>query len=583
MSDQWLDILSQWVENNNDQWRGETDIPTAASGISDINAYVRSFIRSYADMATEISPIPPSDILASIHGFDTRDLPADIYGWAYKDLLGIIDTHLPSDLQAIMNIIEIRDLPTSVIGEWWHGQLDLSAEFYRIWNRGYKNLQIILHGWDTKELPSYINAVYYVDLGATLRGGLFRNLLATISPIPSVNMTGIIHGFAIFNLGALLNGGYGPGDIQAYINAVRAVDLSAYITAYKGIQTPFDLLALIVGGYSIDLLAYMGGISPINLPAYIFAIQKILDLNAIIIPSTILMKRVISVPLLEYKDLSAMLNFMCFKSGYRDLPAYLHTLYKSDLSAYVIGWFGNISDNLKDLGAYINAEIYSTQDRISLSYIPEADKYTRFKLSFTTKDGYITWDTLPLSFANYYSKNLVASIVGTLTNTNLGASITATWDWNYSQLPDYVKPKTHEVFINIEKFEEQWHRFVEIMFDKDGTSPFKYFYVNGTEKVYKVDRSRHWTIWAEGYSKVENSLIEKANSRRKFIFKMSDYSTIDEAIRDLMERVAYPSTANLTASIDGGLAIHSDMTASISAANTTHHWVKHLRAQITGI
>lgn len=581
MSSQWIDQLLQWVENNNDQWIGVDQVLTS-SGIADIGSYIRSFIRSYSDMATEISPILPSDVAASIHGFDTRELPADIYGWAYQDLLGVIDAHLPSDLQAIMRVIETRDLPSNIVGEWWHSQLDLSAKFHRIWDRKYKNLQALLHGWAIIDLPSYVNAVYYYDITASIMGGLLKDLAASIGVIPPSNMQGIIHGFAIYDLPALLNGGYGPSDLQSYINSVTPSDLAAYIGAYKGIEVPFNLSALIEGGYSIDLPAYMVSISPIDLLAYINPVLKALDLKATIIPSTIMMKRIILVPLLEHKNLNAIVNFMCFNSAYSDLSAYTYALHKMDLQAYVIGWFGSTSDNLKDLTAYINTETHVALDTVTLSYIPEIDKYTRLNLLFRSVDTYITWDTFGVEFSNYYIKNLIASIVGVPNSTNLSASLNATWDWNFSQLPEYIKPKTHEVFINIEKLEEQWKRFVELMFDRDGREPFKYFYVDGTQKVYKVDRSRHWTIWADGYSRVDDSMIERVNVRRKFIFKMSDYTTIDEAIRDLIERAAYPISSDIGAYIDGCQDIYLDINASINSVYK-YRWIKHLKAEITAV
>jgi len=115
------------------------------------------------------------------------------------------------------------------------------------------------------------------------------------------------------------------------------------------------------------------------------------------------------------------------------------------------------------------------------------------------------------------------------------------------------------------------------MFDRDGDSTFKYFYVSGTQKVYKIDRSRHWTIWADGYSRTEDSMIERVNVRRKFIFNMSKYDTVDEAIRELMERAAYPTSTELGAYINGGLAPHLDLTALIDPI-VKYTWVKHLIA-----
>jgi len=117
------------------------------------------------------------------------------------------------------------------------------------------------------------------------------------------------------------------------------------------------------------------------------------------------------------------------------------------------------------------------------------------------------------------------------------------------------------------------------MFDREGNEPFKYFYVSGTQRVYKVDRSRHWTIWADGYNRTTDSMIERTNVRRKFIFKLSDYDTIDEAIRELMERAAYPTSAELGAYINGGLAPHLDLVASVFPI-VKYTWVKHLSANL---
>lgn len=579
MSDQWIDQLSQWIENNNEQWLGQEEIITISGVTSDVSAYIKSFIQSYSDLSAEAKAIYYSDVNSIIHGLDTRDLSATIRAFLSSDISGFIDTHSPIDIQALLNVIEIRDIASTIMGEWPHGSVDIGAEFYKIWNRGYKSLQTLIHGFAIVDLPSYINAVYYSDIPANIVGGLLKDLAASIGIIPPSNLQGLIHGFDTVDLPSLLNGVYGPGDIQAFVNVVRPFDLSARIAAYKGIETPYNLLASIVGGYSVDLAAYLGGVNPINLRAYITAIQKIIDLPATIIPSTILMKKVIQVPLLEHKDLTAIVNFMCFNSSYANLPSYLYTIHKSDLSAYIISWFGGTADHLKDLKAYVNASTYTAQDRMTFSYIPEVPKYTRLNLSFTAPASYYTWDTINVRFANYRTKDLLSSITGVLRSVNLGASLTPTWDWNYSQLPNYVKPKTHEVFINVEKFEEQWRRFVELMFDKDGTNPFKYFYVSGTEKVYKIDRSRHWTIWADGYNKVENSLIEKANVRRKFIFRMSDYSTMDEAIRDLIERAAYPTYVNLGAYIDGGLSPYIDLSAIVDIKHV-HKWIKNLSAGI---
>jgi hypothetical protein len=559
------------------------DLPATLSVLENymnLSAYIKSTIQSYADLVASVYGIPPEDLPAFIHGWDTRDIPANIYGWAIKDLPGYIGTHPPEDLPGILNVIEIRDLPGSITGEWWHGSYDLPAEFYRIWNRGEKDLGAFLAGWAEFDLPAYITAVYFKDLAAIIQSSSIVDLPGTISPIAPIDLTGSLHGWDTRYLSAIINGVYGPYDIQAYLNAVPPKDLRAYIAGFGGIEIPFDLQGIVEGWYTSDLPAYMSLVYPVDLPAYIAVLGKSADLGASIIPNTILMKRALQIPLLEYKDLNAMINFMCFGSAYSDLGAYMYAIHKLDLPAFIIGWYGSTSDNLKDLGAYINAEDYVVQDKFEgARFVPEIDKYTRLRLRFGSVDKYTTWDTIDLVYGTYYAKNLGAYINGILTSADLGASLTATWDWNYSELPDYVKPKTHEVFINMERFEEQWRRFVELMFDRDGDQPFKYFYVTGTQKVYKVDRSRHWTIWADGYNRTEDSMVERVNVRRKFIFNMSQYSTVDEAIRELMERAAYPTSSDLTAYLNVSIGPHLDLEASIDPI-VKYTWVKHLPASL---
>lgn len=558
------------------------DLPASVFALSnflDLGAYLKSTIQSYADLVAAVYGIPPEDLSAFIHGWDIRDIPATIYGWAIKDLPGYIGTHPPENLQAILNIIEIRNLPASITGEWWHGQYDLSAEFYKIWMRGEKDLGAILSGWAELDLPAYISVVYFKDLIAIIQSSTVVDLPGTILPIAPKDLQGLIHGWDIRYLQAFINGVYGPYDLQAFLNVTPPKDLSAYICGYKGIQIPFDLQGIVEGWYTSDLPAYLNLVSPADLQAYLNVTGKSIDLGASIIPSTILMKRALQIPLLEHKDLGAFINFMCFGSAYKDLPGYLYVLHKLDLPAFIIGWYGGTADNLKDLGAYINAEDYIVQDKVSLRYVPEIDKYSRLRVRFGVSDGYITWDTIDILYGTYYAKNLRVYINGILTSADLGASLTAEWDWNYSELPEYIKPKTHEVFINMDKFEDQWRRFVELMFDREGNSTFKYFYVSGTNKVYKVDRSRHWTIWADGYSCTEDSMIERVNVRRKFIFNMAQYNTVDEAIRELMERAAYPTHVDLSAYINGGLATHIDLSAYIDPI-VKYTWVKHLSADL---
>jgi len=526
----------------------------AAIGVftmSDLSAEITPLkYKATLDLTSVLSSVRPIDLASLLHGYDFKDIAASLHSWAQTDVSASIGSHLPSNLGASVAPI----LPV--------------------------HLNAWLHGWATFDLGTSIIPFYTFDLSAQIRSTWLYDLISTIYPIPSKELQGLIHAWHTMDLPSELIGGYGPYDLQAYLRVYPFSNLQGVL---KGVYTGYKNLAAAVEGWNTsDLMAMIDTIYPFDLGAILTAQGKTIDLPATIIPSIILLKRMIQIPLMERKDLSAIINFACFGSAYKDLYASMYTLYKKDLSAYIIGWHSSSgADRLYDLGAFINTETLTAQDKITIQYLPLVQNtYARLKIAFapsTMPDAYKVMDILQIFFGTYHHANLQASINGILESINLKASITPTFDYNYSELPDYVRPKTHEVFINLARGEVQWRRFIELMFDKDGTSQFKYFYVDGSQKVYKMDRERHWTIWATGYTEVSDSLIERANIRKKFIFDVSKYSTVDEAIRELMERAAYPSWKELSAYIDGGMPPYKDLSAELGVISK-YSWSRNLRS-----
>lgn len=543
------------------------------SGCDDLQGYIKTFQTSNFDIPISIAPIPSQNLASFLHGWDTKNLDA------------YLNITPPFDLHAIMNIIEIYNLPGSIVGEWWHGSTDISAGFHRILNRNYSYLSSIIHGWAERYLPAYITAVYFKDLWASIRGSFYTDIAASIGLIPPSDIQGIIHGYDTYDLPSLLNGVYGPYDIQGYIRVHPSLDLSIIM---RGVYSGYKNLNAILEGWNVkDLHASMQYIYISDLNASINDMWGKLNLGASIIPGMMLLKRVLKISLMEYKNLGALVNFSCGGSGYKNLSATFGTIFsKRDLPTFIYGWHSGLLDNLKDLGAYINTESYSVQDKYLTTYdaLPITDKHIRLVTRNATYDPslYKVWDKLNIRYGAFNYKNLTASMIGVLNSYNLRASITTVIDMNYSELPDYIKPKSHEVFINLERGEDQWRRFIELMFDRDGTAPFKYFYVDGTQKVYKIDRDRHWTIWAMGYDKAEGSFVDRVNIRKKFIFDLNKYNTVDEAIRELMERAAHPTRVELSAFIDGGVPPHIDLSATMDIKNI-YRWSRNLPAQIDAI
>jgi len=558
----------------------------ATSNYLDLGGYIKSFVQTDTDLPAFVRPYVQSyvDLVTAIRRKDVgdEDLGAGIHGWAPYDLAALIGAHSPADLNALLNIIEIKDLPASIHGALYSGQADLGAEVYKIFQREYKNLGAYIRSTMIEyDLPAYLNVISTYDLPVYIKafGRSTKNLGAYLIARQMKNLSASIHGYDTRDMGAIVAGVYGPYDLQAYIRVHPYLNLPATIAGwYRGV---FNLQGIIEGSYRSDLFAFINPILPMNLGAYINAIGQSFDLGALITPNVVKLKRVINVSLLESRDLKGILNAFCFSSNYKDLGSSLYALQKKDLSAFILVWLSD--DGYKDLGAYINAESYVVENKLSAKFVPSTASYAQLKLGFSAHGpSYTVFDTQRVLFGTFYAANLLASIRGILRSVDLGASIEPLVQANYTELPDYINPKSHEVVIDLTaKGRENWRTFVEIMFNRGGPEPFKYFYVSGSNKAYRIDRERHWTVWASSYNEDTTDMIERKNVRSKFIFNLSRYDTIDAAVRDLIDRVSSYHFAELSAIIQPILPPYADLSVSISA-KFKRTWVKNLPASIIG-
>ena len=554
-------------------------------GIDDLSAYIKSATQASKNLGASIVGYPPRDLSAFIHGWDYRFLNASLYAWTPRDLSSYIGTHPPADLPSIMNLIEIDNIPANIYADWWHGQLDLNTEFYKIFYRGRINLKGIIHGWDTLDLSGNINTVYKLDLKALIAPTRGINLPTSIFSVAPSDLSAFIHSYDTRNLSAGLIGVYGPYDIQAFINASGGfINLPAHLQSMHGVGVISNLSASVSGWGRLDLSAFISTIKADDLGGIVNVTGKSLDLTAYIIPRTLRIKKALLVSLLEHRDLYAIINFQCFVSTFRSLPASMYLLYKKDLRAFIFGW--NNADGFANLGAYINAENYLVEDTHNINLFAEQaqSKFALLDIKFNTTSSYTTFDTINVVYSGKDRINLGAYLNVVLTSKNLSATLNPITQTNYSELPDYVNPKTHEIVIDFnDKWQEIWRKNVEILFSKDGSKPYHYFYVSGTNKVYKVDRSRHWTIWANSYIETTNDMIERRNVRSKFIFKLSNYKTIDEAIRDIIDRATFYRRTNLNASINAIIDYDhiADLNSSIITKPGFKTWAKYLIASLT--
>jgi hypothetical protein len=424
----------------------------------------------------------------------------------------------------------------------------------------------------TRDLYSALNAGYF---------GIIRDLPSYVTAIEPVNLNSIIHGFAIRDLPASINAVYGPNDIQATISPIPALDLKSSIAGFKALNATYNLRSVVEGYYAFDLSSSIQAITPKDLNSYINSVGKVADLGASIVPMTILMSKIFSVALLEHKDLPSFINCGCRQSGYIDLNSSLYALMKLDLQSTIIGWFGDYAKNVRDLKSYINAGDALVIDTLDIRFNAEKP-YTEVDLFINTnKNLYKVVDILTAAFSNKAYVTLGAYIYGHPVSKNLGSYINAQVQSNFNPTPEWIKPKTTEVFINLTRFEQRWQRFVDLMFTSGINGEHYYFYVPGDEKIYKVDKKQQWTLWVTGYDKDPDNMIEHINIKRKFIFNLSKYTSMDQAIKDMMSRVAEPRITNLKNTIIGILPTHAELTSEINPI-VKYTWTKNLNSAIIG-
>jgi hypothetical protein len=538
--------------------------------IANLHGLLRPIYKGDKNISSFLRPTDPGylDLISNLHGYDLINLSSYVLAIPCVDLI------------SLLNVISINDLPAYIYGEYFKGISNLEAKFSSIIGLGYVNLPAFLHGWQIDNLSSYLNVIHYSDLCAYVGSNSLSNLIAILSVVLPVDLSSTVHGFATRDVSSHLIGVYSPYDIQAYVTSIPPVNLPGLLHAYKGTKVPTDLFAFVESYQRLDLLAHIRPNAPFDLLAYLNSVGKSSGLLAYIVPKVIHVKRSIQIALLEHKDLKSIINFMCFNSDSRNLSAYIFSMIKRDLGAHIIGWYGSTTDNIKDLPSYINTGIIHIENKIPIRFVPVRTKFASLRIKFSTENGMYSVNAFPIHFSAFNHKTLTASILGIMRSTDMSARIKPVVDANYTQLPYNVKPKTHEVFINLERFEEQYQKFVELMFSSGSKEPFHYFYVSGENKLYKIDRRRSWTIWAHSYSKLDNNIFERGNVRHKFIFKLSNYASIDEAVRDLMDRAVSPRKYDLVSIINAVDPVHSNLVASIEPKRKIR-WSKKLTSTIT--
>jgi hypothetical protein len=556
-------------------------------------SYIKVFQRSQNTLRSYIKTISHGsrDLLTyfklSNRGF--INLPS-VARTVHKDFISMSSYLLanqPVILGASLNIIEIRDILGYIKGEYRKGFFDLYTEFDRVTLKASRNLPINIHSWDIRELGGIIHSNHTSDLYVELLAGNFgiiKNLATFLNCISPINLQAYIHSYDTKNLETITIVGYQPNDLPSNITSTQPRNLLGYIYGFKAQKIGVNLPSYIRGLEIYNLTTTITPIVASDLFVYINAIGKYKDLPSLIIPKTINIKHTLSISLYEHKDLKAVMSYNCLKSSYTTLFCSLYPINKKDLKTYIIGWFGDKAKNVLDLMAYVNSTLVQVTDFNTFFgdiFIPTAPSVTHKVTSIKNKSTYKTVDYYVIS-NTYKASILSASIIGVPRSKDLASYITAKPIANFTTLPGWVNPKTFEVIINLNRFEERWYRFVELMFFTNKDNDYFYFFVPEENKVFKVDRNRTWKIQVVGFSDDSSSIYSRTKINKKFIFKLNNYSTIDQALNDFIDRVTLARHSDLSVYLEAYTYPSINLNATIKGVSKKS-WVRDCRARIQGV
>ena len=514
------------------------------------------------------------NLQAAIYAQPKKDLSAYINILMSDSLSASIGGELAPDLPAYLKVWPMKQLSSRIYG--WD-QLDLSAYIYSIQKvnlpavigvESPRDLGIILRAWARevpKDLGAYIRGFAYEDLPVIIRATYLKDLPAYLYCIKPRDLTASIHGYGLIDLPAYLNGIYGPYDLRASINITNNYkDLSAYLDPNTGVREPYDLSAYVKGWGAGNLGAYIYNIACVNLNAYLNTQGYVGDLSASIYPKAIRLTSIISIITMEHLDLSAVVNPSCIWSEPKDLAAYLRCVYKSDLSATLLGKrYDTGTANLCGKVGY--ADTYSFIDKLPINISIATGSY-RFVEKF------------PISFRFFAdTRDIAASITGTYLYEDMPASISGV----------YLDPHHFANVKNKQKVYKlsasgiaEWFEMVELSFKSivksyyyiKITDPYKVWEEAGSQWVdsnlaqwvesdlgqwvdsntfswtllediiWKADRLDKWILDVSSYIPMNIKLGTKRKFHKlKYMYDLTRFSSIDEAVRHAIDFVTdYP-------------------------------------------
>jgi hypothetical protein len=176
---------------------------------------------------------------------------------------------------------------------------------------------------------------------------------------------------------------------------------------------------------------------------------------------------------------------------------------------------------------------------------------------------YLTYASL-LKFEG--TDELYATITGKFVEVDLPAFLRAYTPISYEA--SALKEKFITLKLDHSNFEE-WRRYVELTFESYVRS---YYYFSGNKKAYPEFKDDHWVVQVKGYSLANlPEGVERTKLNRKYIFNLKRYSSVDEAIKDMTDRVTALKGADLGCFITGDAKREANLTMTISSSIKDYH------------
>lgn len=538
-------------------------------GIRDLLGSINSLQK--LDLYANILMHPPKDLEASIfvkRRSDT-DLNSSVHAWHIKDLQARVDRVFPFDLSATLSTIQPVDLPAylktryaidlnSGLKGW--GIKDLSAHIDIIFASG---LNAKIYGRDDMfgdlrfrikgraiEVQSFLAAIVrgFVgkDLNAILVPVYINNLPGYVFPVLPKDISANIYAWHASDLQFTLNGQRALWDLLASIvpnNNLRT--LSATIYSKLGTKAPLNLSASIHSFRISYLTSSIGIIAAGNLQATLIPFGYSANISASIYPKMIRLTTILKVATMEHRDLSAMINCFCVYTGHENLSAYVYTMYKSDLFAYI-----------KALKYSYKPSTLSASTGYA-DTITEVDKY---RINFTVLESSMrTFDRYIIGFNTFGAvKYLSAYIKGIMQSVSLGASITAkeveTFNIGKIQQVEHVVHLSYAGVFNT-------YEVVEMAFNSLVSD---YYYSTDGDYAWKMNRLDRWILEIKSYlPKNEDLRLRRRLHRGTELYDLKRFSSIDEAMRHAIAYVTEYPQSNLGSSIYG-IGRYTSLGATIS-------------------